>query len=430
MQRRYVDGIDRPIAQEPKEEGRSVTAIARAVRRTFNALENRNYRWLWLGRLATSGTFQMGNVVQGWLVYELTGSAFALGWVGAGWSLATLALGLYGGALADRVDRRATIFWMRLGMMVWTLILGVLVKTGAIQVWHLALGSFLNGAFSAFLMPAQQAIISDLVKPQTLMNAVSLDAVGMGLMGMVGASVAGWFIDALGAQAVYFLMAGLYVFSLFTVTRLPHTAPPTLVSRSVGADLADGMRYVRTQPLLLLLLMLELVRVVVAMPYMSLLPAFAEEELGFDASGLGMLQSTIGFGGLVASLIATQLGAIKAKGRLLVRATLLMWLGLISYVSVHWLPVVFLALALVGGLGNLYMVLSGTLLLTHSDPIYRGRVVSLSIMAWGLMPLGTIPSGALADRVGVPWVVAAQGVILMAVFGLVSRRRPVLAMMD
>jgi MFS family permease len=407
-----------------------VPTDARALRATFKALENRNYRWLWLGRLSTSGTFQMGNVVQGWLVYHLTGSAFALGWVGAGWSVATLTLGLYGGAMADRVDKRVMIFWMRVGMLLSTLTLGLLVASGAIRVWQVALGSFFNGVFSAFLMPAQQSIISDLVEPDSLMNAVSLDALGMGLMGIFGASLAGYFIDTIGAQAVYYTMAGLYLLSLYAATRLPHIAPNSRAGRSVRSDLLDGARYLRTKPLLVLILALEIVRVFLVMPYMSLLPAFADQELAFDASGLGLLQSTIGLGGLVASLIATRLGTLKHKGRLLTRASVLLGLCLVLFVSLRWLPAVFLSLALVGGLGNLYMVLSGTLLLTHTDPAYRGRVVSLSMMAWGLMPLGTIPSGAIADRVGVPWVVGVQGIIVMAVFALVSWRKPELADMD
>jgi MFS family permease len=139
----------------------------RTLRATFKALENRHYRWLWLGRLATSGTFQMGNVVQGWLVYHLTGSAFALGWVGAGWSVATLLLGLYGGTITDRVDKRALIFRTRLGMMLSTFTIGLLVATGNIQIWHLAVANFLNGAMSAFLMPAQQSMVSELVGPET-----------------------------------------------------------------------------------------------------------------------------------------------------------------------------------------------------------------------------------------------------------------------
>ena len=401
-----------------------------ALRRTFRALDNRHYRWLWLGRLATSGTFQMGNVVQGWLVYHLTGSAFALGWVGAGWSVAALTLGMYGGAIADRIDKRRMIFWMRVGMLLTALVIGLLVATGAIRVWHLAVGSFFNGLFSAFLMPAQQSIISDLVERDTLMNALSLDALGMGLMGILGASLAGVFIDSVGAENVYFFMVALYAASLYAIMRLPHLPPDPQERHSAWSDLLGGARYLRGQPLLVLVLALGVARVFLVMPYQSLLPAFAQDNLGLDASGLGLLQAVIGFGGLTASLIASHLGAYKGKGRLLASSSAVLGLCLILLVSVRWLPAVFLALFMVGGLGNLYMVLSDTLLLTHSDPAFRGRIVSVAMMQWALLPLGTIPSGAIADHVGVPWVVGVQGAIVVALFGLVAWRKRELAEMD
>ena len=111
-------------------------------------------------RAASSATFQMGTVAQGWLVYELTGSAFALGWVSSGWAISSLILSLYGGAIADRVDKRDLLIWTRLAMIVNTLVLAVLVSTGAIRLWHLVANSVLSGVLFSFMMPASQAIVS------------------------------------------------------------------------------------------------------------------------------------------------------------------------------------------------------------------------------------------------------------------------------
>jgi len=160
---------------------------------------------------------------------------------------------------------------------------------------------------------------------------------------------------------------------------------------------------------------------------MSLLPAFARDNLGLDASGLGFLQSILGFGGMLASLIAGNLGEMRGKGRLLARASAVLGLCLIALATVRWLPAVYLSLLLIGGLGNLYMVLSNTLILSYCDPAYRGRIVSISMMEFGLMPLGTLPSGAIADRVGVPSVIGVQGVITTLIFGLVAWRKRELA---
>lgn len=399
-------------------------ATVASLRNTFQALSNRHYRWLWLGRLATATTFQMGNVVQGWLVYHLTGSAFALGWVGAGWSVSTLLLSPYGGVIADRVDKRSLMLWSRIGMMANTLVLGLLISMGLIQVWHIALASFFTGIFIAFLMPAQQAIISELVEPHVLMNAMSVDALGMGLMGVISASVAGFVITAVGAQGVYFAMAGMYVIALYTILKLPKAPPRDGERASVWSDLLGGAQYLRGNSILLTILGLGLVRVFFVMPYHALMPAFARNNMGFDAAGLGLLQSAAGVGALVASLIACNMGDFQGKGKLLVQISVALGFCLIAYVTVPWVPMVFILLAIIGGLNNLYMVLNNTLLLSNADPRYRGRVLSIALMEFGLYPLGTIPSGAIADRVGVSLVVAAQGAVVASVFALVSKLKP------
>jgi MFS family permease len=401
-----------------------MTAAIGSLRTTFEALRNRNYRWLWLGRLATSATFQMGGVAQGWLVYKLTGSAFALGWVSAGWSISTLLLSPYGGVIADRVDKRKLMLWSRLGMLLNTLLIATLITLGLIQVWHIAMTSFFTGIFIAFLMPAQQSIISELVEPRVLMNAMSVDALGMGLMGVFAASVAGLVIEAVGVQGVYFLMGGMYLISLYTIAKLPEAPPRKGERTSVWADLRSGARYLTGHTTLLTILALGLVRVFFVMPYHSLMPAFAKNVMGFDARGLGLLQSAAGAGALVASLIACRMGDFRSKGKLLMRISIALGICLIGYVTVPWAPAVFLFLAIVGGLNNMYMVLNNTLLLSNTDAAYRGRVLSISMMEFGLHPLGTIPSGAIADRVGVPVVVAVQGAIVTAAFALVSVLKP------
>jgi MFS family permease len=407
-----------------------MATAASTLRRTFEALESRPFRWLWLGRLATTGTFQMGTVVQGWLVYHLTGSAFALGWVASGWSVATLLLSPYGGVVADRLDKRGLMLWNRTGMLLNSLAIALLVSLDLIRVWHLAASSFLTGIFIAFLMPAQQAMITELVPERALMNAISLDSLGMGLMGIVAASSAGLLIDSVGAEGVYYLMAGMYAIAVYTLSRLPKSAARTTEHGSLWIDIAEGIRYLRGESLLLLLIGLGLVRVFFVMPYVTLLPAFARENWGLDASGLGLLQSAGAAGALVASLIACYLGDIRGKGRLLLGASLGLGLCLALYVTMPWLPAVFLFLGVAGALGNLYLVLSNTLILSYTDEAYRGRVLSVAMMEWGLSPLGTIPAGAAADRVGVPWVVGVQGMIVVTITALVAILKPEMRRMD
>ena len=266
---------------------------------TFDALRNRDFRWLWFGRLASSATFEMGSVAQGWLVYQLTGSAFALGWVSAGWSISTLILSLYGGVITDRVEKRTLLLWTRIAMLTNSLAVGLLISAGLIQVWHLAASSLFTGVLFAFMMPAQQAIISDLVDRRTLLNAVSLNSVGMGLMGIFCASLAGVLIESVGVAGVYYTQALLYLLAIYTIAKLPLTGSANDSSNSVWSDLKDGVHYLRISPALLVLLGLGLVRVLFVMPYRTLMPAFTRDVLGFDATGLGLLMSATGGGALL-----------------------------------------------------------------------------------------------------------------------------------
>ena len=157
----------------------------------FASLQNRDFRWFWLGRLASSATMEMGSVAQGWLAYELTGSALALGGISAARSVARLVLSLYAGALADRFEKRTLLLLTRALMVLNAVALSVLILTGVVRVWHLVAYSFLSGTISSFMMPAQQAILPEIVGRRSVMNALSLTSVGRGLVGVVAASAAG-----------------------------------------------------------------------------------------------------------------------------------------------------------------------------------------------------------------------------------------------
>ena len=217
---------------------------------TFDALQERNFRWLWLSNLANSATFQMGMVAQGWLVYELTGSALALGWVSSGWSISTLLLSLFGGVVADRVEKRRLILLMRMAMVLNMVWLAMMITLGVVQVWHLMVSSLLSGVMMAFMMPAQITLVSDLVEKDTLLNAMSLSAIGMGLMGIVAASAAGLLIQNVGIAGVYWVVVGLHVLSLAAISRLPRQDPSDAERGSPWRELCQGISYLRRNPVL------------------------------------------------------------------------------------------------------------------------------------------------------------------------------------
>ena len=385
-------------------------------RRTFDALWDHNFRWFWVGQLTLAATFQMGDLARGWLVYELTESAFALSWVSSGWSISTLLFSLYGGTMADRLEKRDLLIWTRLAMALNYLVIALLISIDAIQIWHLAVSSLLSGVLFSFMMPASQALLSELVDRDALLNAVSLNSVGRGLMSIFAAVLTGYLIEIVGVAGAYYAVVGFYLIAILTLTRLPRTGRRERSPSSVWADLREGVRYICSHSDLLILLGLALAWVLLGMPYRTFMPKFAQEEMKMDASGLGLLMAAPGVGALVSSLAIASLGNFQGKGKLLLASGLVLSGSLFLFANTSQLALIFLFLGLVGAAINVCMVINNTLLQTNSDSRLRGRVMSVYMMMWGLMPLGTLPAGAIADRMRVPFAVSLEGGLLFLIF--------------
>ena len=397
---------------------------------TFDSLRNRDFRWLWLGRVAASATMSMGMVAQGWLVYELTGSGAALGWVSSGWSISMLFLSLFGGVLSDRIQKRKLMFWARAGSVINTLLLALLIGGGFVRIWLLMASSLLSGALFSIMMPAQQAITAELVDEETLLNAVSLNSIGMGVMGILGSSSSGFLIECFGVEAVYYAMGAFSLLATLTALKLPATGGTDVPFRSVWRDLFNGLSYIGHRRALPVILGLTLARALLAMPYRTLMPKFATDVLGLDASGLGLLMAGPGIGSLISALAVASLGDFRRKGRLLLVAGIVLGICLVAFVNVPTFALVVAFLILVGATGNACMVVNNTLLQANVDDEFRGRVMSVYMLMWGFSPLGTIPAGALSDLLGVRFVVTLQGILFAAIFLWIMLFRPEIRRME
>lgn len=391
---------------------------------TFDALRDRHFRWYWLGMLASSSTMQMGGVGQGWLVYEITGSALALGWVSAGWSISNSVLSPWGGVLSDRIEKRTLLLWVRALMAVSSLAIAGLIALDVIQVWHLAAYSLFRGVLFAVLMPAQNAYLAELVDRQTLLNAVSLNAVGMGLAGIFSASLAGFLIDLIGAEAVYLGMVVLYLVVFAATLQLPLTGTTDPGANSVWHDIIDGAKYIRLCPVLIPLLVLVFMRGFFAMPYTTLMPKYAEDVMGLDATGLGVLLAAPGVGSLISSLVMASMGDFRGKGKLLLGSAIVLGTALVLFSNTQAFVLVLVLLAIVGATSNICMVTNRILLQVNCEPPYLGRLMSAYMMMFGLTQLGTIPVGAFADRFGVPAVLMVLGGLFVVSIALTWVTQP------
>lgn len=394
--------------------------------RVARALRYAPFRWFLLGRVAASATIYMRSVAQGWLIYQITDSALSLGWVRIVSSLVTLILAPFGGVITDRFERRTIMIVGRGILIISSLIIAWLVFTGQIRVWHLALASMLDSAVFSFVQPAQETIYPELVDQETLLNAISLDAVVGGLMGMIGAAAAGLLIEAVGAAGVYIGLALLFIFAGYTHVRLPKASKSTREQTSSPArtGFVDGIRHLLARPVLVSIVLLGLVRTFFVQSANTFMPVYAEDNLKLSAAGFGLLTSFMTAGGLLTSLMTAWLGNTRHKGRLFLLAGLGAGGVLVGMALFASLPVAYILVLLLGGALSAGRVVQNTVLQTHVDPSFRGRINSIARALTGIAPLWMLPAGILTDRYGAPMVFGIQGAVVLAVYLVISWARP------
>jgi MFS family permease len=225
-------------------------------------------------------------------------------------------------------------------------------------------------------------------------------------------------------EAVYFGVAVLYLVVFLIMLKLPRTGTTDPGTRSVWSDIVDGVKHIRLRPVLIPLLALVFVRGLLAMPYRTLMPKYAQDVMNLDASGLGILVAAPGVGSLIAALVMASLGDFRGKGKLMLASAVVLGGALVLFANTQLFALVLVLLAVVGAASNICMVTNRTLLQENCDGPYLGRIMSAYMMMFGLTQLGTIPVGALADRFGVPSVLAVLSTLFVLAIVLVWVTQP------
>lgn len=415
----------RPPLRGPGTGGPVARARGRGVRPgTLAALRIRNYRWYWLGQLGSFLGLQMAWPTQAWLAYELTGSAFMLGLVTACVGLPMLTLSLLGGVLADRLQKRDLMMVGQIGLGVANLVAAVLISTGLIQFWHLLMVALATGTTFALTMPARQAIVPELVPRGTLLNAIALSSGVMNATRVVGPALAGALIAGIGTQGAYYAAVGCISVAVVFLAMLPPTSPTgERAQTSVARELAQGLRYVRRHSMVLTLLGMAVVMALFGMPFQSLMPVFAE-ILEVEALGYGFLMAMTGVGALVGSLVIASLGDFKRKGLLMLGFGISFGVTLVIFANVGSLYLSLFMLTLVGAASTGFMAINNTVIQMNISNEVRGRVMSVYMMTFGLMPLGTLPTGAIAEAMGAPFAVTLGGCLLTGFILVITLLNP------
>ncbi len=380
----------------------------------FRAVRNRDYRLLWIGQMGHSASLWVETIARSWLIWEMTGSATMLAIVNLLRAVPMLGIGLIAGVLADRFDKRKLLITVKTFTLINKLALAILIVTGVVQVWHVFLTAFLMGCSMAFEQPVRTALIPSLVKDDELQNAIALNSAAMNVTRVIGPGIAGALIAPLGTGGVYFASAGVYVVTIIATIMLRVTPIITRVGRpSMWTDFGEGMRYIYRERIILVLMALALVPMMFGQPYTTIMPIFATKVLHGGASTYGWLQSASGVGSLLIVLLLASMTRIPHRGFFILLSTFLFGAFLALFSQSTWLPLSLLFMVLVGIVNQVPRILINIKLLEIAPPEMYGRVMSVYTMDRGLVPLGTMLVGPLADAIGAPATVLLMGGITM-----------------
>jgi MFS family permease len=370
---------------------------------TFSALRHRNFRLWFIGQtLSLVGTW-MQSVAQGWLVFQLTGSEFALGMVSFVGTLPTLFLMLPAGALADRIPRRQVLLVTQTVMMLLAFILAGLAAAKILQIWHIGVLAACLGIANSFDAPARQAMAVEMVEDRAdLPNAIALNSTIFNLARVIGPAIGGAVLAALGAAWCFTLngLSFLAVLAALLMMRLPQ-AHQEVRTDPITLQVAEGIKYVWRTPVVRFATAIVTVASLFGISYSVLLPAFAVDTLHVGEAGLGALNTAVGLGALVGSLMVASLTRFPRKGLLLIGGSIVFPAVLFIFAFSRSLWLSLAALSMVGVALVTQNSMANTLVQSVVPDKLRGRVMAVyMLMFFGTAPFASLQAGAIAQAFG------------------------------
>ncbi len=383
------------------------------------------FRVLFGSTLATNSGFWMWNIAIGWLALILTDSPFFVGLVGFTAGIPTLMFGPFGGVLIDKFPRKFILILAQTVISATAISVSVLLFLDLLQPWMLLVGAFINGMSMSLVFPTRSAMVANLIPKQHLPNAIALNSAGLNATRVIGPALAGPSIAILGVEGTFALCAGLQVSSFIFSLRLPwHPASDSGRGSGVVKSIAIGFQTVWHSEKLLGLFALAAIPTLCLMPHVHLMPVFARDELMIGSTGLGILMAVSGVGAVLGSLFVAAARTLPTRPVVLIFgsstfATVLILFSLTPY------PVLAAVFLLVAGFASaVFLAVNNTLVQLQVDDQVRGRVLGIYGLTWGLMPVGTLPAGAIADAFGAPAAMIALATTALVLIAIVAIRFP------
>ena len=389
--------------------------------RTFDSFGYRNYVFLWLSTLFASSGFWLQLVVVGWLAYQVTESAF---WTTLALSLDTLPIllvGPVGGLLADNFDRRKLLVFIHSYQAVLTTAFAAVVLTGNLEAWHIFAFIFFMGLGWVITDPTHMSLIPNMVPREKLINAFALKSLAISAPRLAVPALGGVMIVFAGPGLTLTLEAALQVCAVLAVLqiRVPKPARPSLHVPSAFRELRKGVRYVLNEPVLIGLFALAATVVLLAMPLIhGLMPVYAAEVFHVDARGLGLLMSAAGAGSTLGTFVLASMGNIRAKHVLVLASIGALVLATAIFSVNAFFHTAYLNLMIISAAIMVFMAVSSAVVQSTVSDEYRGRVGGLFMMTWGLLPIGSLFAGFMAERFGAPHATQIAAAAMLLMFGL------------
>jgi len=289
----------------PTSQRRS--AFTEKLLSAFPAFQSANFRRYFPGQVVSMIGTWIQMVAQGWLVLEITGSAFDVGLAAAASTLPTLFLSLLGGVVVDRYPRRTILLWTQSAAMLLAFVLGIFAMTGTVTIWIILLLSFLLGCVNALNVPALQAFLSEIVEREHLPSAIAMNSAIYNGSRVIGPAIAGMLISATGTGTA-FLVNGVSFFAVILSLLLMKQAPKAPVATTALHPLhaiKDGLHYSWEHPVIRTSILYIAVISIFAWSYVTMLPVIAKHTFGMGASGLGYLYGISGIGSVVGTVLVS-----------------------------------------------------------------------------------------------------------------------------
>ncbi|MBI4220366.1 MAG: MFS transporter [Chloroflexi bacterium] len=416
----------RSPAGPPSAPSPAVTmSRAAAFYARLGALASPRYRRFWFGSWAAVGGTQLATAGTGWLVSELSDSPFNLGVVGAATAIPTILINLFGGVMADRLDRKLLLIGTSTLAMALAAVLTLLDATNWVLVWHIVAISIGFGFVYGLDWPVRQAFFPALITRDQMRSAVALNSILWQGTRVVVPSFAGVMIAVLGTESVFVASAaGFFAMTIVLISlRIPRTAG-TGPARNVVHELGEGIRYIGRQRVFLVLILLTFSNHFFGLEYIQLMPAFAKEFFPDDpdaaSRAFGTLLGVAGVGAVSGTFVAAKLQSSRRLGLITLAGPFLLACAVWAFAASPSYPVAVIAIFFAGLVSSVFLINSMTVLQMRVEDRLRGRVMGIHGITFSLIPLGALFGGAVAEAVGVRTAVSISAGILALVVLLIT----------